>query len=421
MNKQEYMYNLYEALTPFGDEVRQEIIDDYEEHFSMGLSDGKTEEQIIAELGSIDELVDELKGLSSDEKKDKTTNSFEFDAQKFNEKVNEFTKNFATALGSVAASISNGAENLYDKAVNNGTQWGENIVSGISEMGEKVASKSSEIANDFKTGYDKSRNEKETVVPEESSYEGDVKNLLVDMDCGEILTDISKDGAFHVYYKNYGSQAQQLAYKFDYTSSGDTAYVTVKKQGGTSGFFARLSSPKVEVKLEIPENFGSVSIKSGAGNIHVDSVICERFDVKLAAGNFSESDCIIVENTVKLSAGNATIENIKCDNVSVKDLAGNVKISGLAREVSARSNAGNIKVDAEVKEAVYLCSNAGNITAVLKNCDGYSANIRKSVGNVNLEFRGAVTSTKGTGKFVMGDGSVIVECDSSVGNVTVEA
>ena len=44
MNKQEYMYNLFEALRPFDEDVRNEIISDYEEHFADGLANGKTEE-----------------------------------------------------------------------------------------------------------------------------------------------------------------------------------------------------------------------------------------------------------------------------------------------------------------------------------------------------------------------------------------
>ena len=397
MNKQEYMYNLFEALTPFGDEVRQEIVDDYEEHFSMGLSEGKTEEQIVEELGSIDDLVNELKDLSSNEKKAKTGNSFEFDVDKFTEKVNDLSKSFASAFGTLAASFSNGAE--------------------------KVVNKTSELAKDFKTSYDQNRSEAQNATPDEKTGDGDVRNLVAEIDNGEVITDLSSDGAFHVYYKNFGSQAQQLAYKFDYTSSGDTAYVTVKRQPGSTSFFARLSCPKVEVKLEIPENFGKVTIKSGAGNVTVNDVISERFDVKLGAGNVTENNCIIVENTLKLGAGNATINNIKCDTVAVNNHAGNVTVSGLAREVGANSNAGNVTVDAEVKESVTLGSNAGNVTARLKNCDGYSASLRCSLGNTRLVFRDSVTSSKGSGngKFMMGDGSVIVDCSSSVGNVTIEA
>ena len=46
MNKQEYMYNLFEALRPFDEDVRNEIISDYEEHFADGLANGKTEYNI---------------------------------------------------------------------------------------------------------------------------------------------------------------------------------------------------------------------------------------------------------------------------------------------------------------------------------------------------------------------------------------
>ena len=66
MNKQEYMYNLFEALRPFDEDVRNEIISDYEEHFADGLANGKTEEQIVEELGPIDELIAEKESLIMD-------------------------------------------------------------------------------------------------------------------------------------------------------------------------------------------------------------------------------------------------------------------------------------------------------------------------------------------------------------------
>ena len=60
MKKEEYMGALQSALTGFDEELVQEIVSDYEERFRVGLEKGKTEEQIIQELGSIKDLVDEL-------------------------------------------------------------------------------------------------------------------------------------------------------------------------------------------------------------------------------------------------------------------------------------------------------------------------------------------------------------------------
>ena len=67
MNKQQYMAEVAEKIAVFGEDIRDEIVSDYEEHFRMGMAGGKTEEQICAELGSVDELVAELKRLTGQE------------------------------------------------------------------------------------------------------------------------------------------------------------------------------------------------------------------------------------------------------------------------------------------------------------------------------------------------------------------
>lgn len=60
MKKDEYMGALKSALVGFDEELVQEIITDYEERFRVGAERGKTEEQVIRELGSIKDLVEEL-------------------------------------------------------------------------------------------------------------------------------------------------------------------------------------------------------------------------------------------------------------------------------------------------------------------------------------------------------------------------
>lgn len=52
MTKTEFLQELYNHLQPLSANERDEIIQDFEEHFSAGVENGKTEEQICAELGN---------------------------------------------------------------------------------------------------------------------------------------------------------------------------------------------------------------------------------------------------------------------------------------------------------------------------------------------------------------------------------
>lgn len=50
--KQEFMDALRHYLSDFGNGEREEILYDYEEHFRIGMESGKTEDELIKELGS---------------------------------------------------------------------------------------------------------------------------------------------------------------------------------------------------------------------------------------------------------------------------------------------------------------------------------------------------------------------------------
>lgn len=51
MTKIEFLQQLYNLLGVLPAEERDDIIADFEEHFSVGTSEGKSEEQICSELG----------------------------------------------------------------------------------------------------------------------------------------------------------------------------------------------------------------------------------------------------------------------------------------------------------------------------------------------------------------------------------
>ena len=51
MKKMEYLDKLREKLEAFGRELQEEILEDYREHFAEGEKQGKSEEEIIDELG----------------------------------------------------------------------------------------------------------------------------------------------------------------------------------------------------------------------------------------------------------------------------------------------------------------------------------------------------------------------------------
>lgn len=62
MNKKQFLFILQNHLTSITEEEKQELMADYESHFTYGQQNGKTEEQIVLELGDPFELVKEILG-----------------------------------------------------------------------------------------------------------------------------------------------------------------------------------------------------------------------------------------------------------------------------------------------------------------------------------------------------------------------
>lgn len=68
MNKEQFLKTLETSLTTFTEEEKKDILYDYEEHFRMGLENGKTEEVLIEELGIPDDIARQYKGNIETEK-----------------------------------------------------------------------------------------------------------------------------------------------------------------------------------------------------------------------------------------------------------------------------------------------------------------------------------------------------------------
>ncbi|WP_078380016.1 HAAS signaling domain-containing protein [Sutcliffiella halmapala] len=60
MNKKQFLETLDSFLKRMPIEERQDIIHDFEEHFAIGLAEGKSEEQIAASLGSPQQIAKDL-------------------------------------------------------------------------------------------------------------------------------------------------------------------------------------------------------------------------------------------------------------------------------------------------------------------------------------------------------------------------
>lgn len=75
MNKEQFLVELESSLYKLNDEERNDILNDFSEHFDMGLEEGKTEEEIASSLGSPQHIAKELLATHHLEKVKKETSA----------------------------------------------------------------------------------------------------------------------------------------------------------------------------------------------------------------------------------------------------------------------------------------------------------------------------------------------------------
>ena len=64
MTKEKYMNTLRERLNQLNIEGREEILNDFEAHFTLGKQNGHSDEELMASLGSIDEILESYESLN---------------------------------------------------------------------------------------------------------------------------------------------------------------------------------------------------------------------------------------------------------------------------------------------------------------------------------------------------------------------
>lgn len=440
MTKNEYMSKLAEALRDFDAEIREEIISDYEEHFAIGQAEGKGDEEIIAELGSIEELVNELKTFTGDKKAEGKGTAdkfdFSFDTKELEKGLDDVIKGFAGFLGSVAATFTKGAGKfsgeaetvVKDFAQNVGTA-AEKVAGKSTEFAEVVVEKSTAFAKEVADNY-KAAKGTETHTTEAPDNEPDnvsekypcteeCKKVIVETDCGDIIVKKSDDNDFNFAYVNNGTANQQLAYKFDWAQNGDTIKVVCKKRPGATSFFQSLSCPDIKVTVCVPEGLEKIDVITASGDVTVEGIDTESVKINAVSGDAlitGVKNGFIAATTV---SGDANVIGICTTAVNIKSVSGDITVEGTVGSINLGTTSGDIDVKAVEVKDITTNSVSGDAEIELEGIGGYRANLKSVSGELAISYGDETCKYIKSGTYTLGDGSCNVTAGSVSGCVKI--
>ncbi len=363
MTKQEYMKMLQEKLESFGQGLQEEILEDYRQHFAEGEKSGKSAEEIIEELGNIEEMIRELPEEEVPE---------------------EFAKS---------------AMEPVNKA---------------DDAGQKVA--------DHLENTD--RNVRDTEMKRTFSYSGYYKSVVLEGKTANVYVGRSEDDSIHVEYEAKGVRSQ-LNYEYYQYEEDGTFYAGVKRKKGmrdesdnedklvkvtlfghtiiSYGNISNFSSDGQLIKLtvKVPTSVPKLNVKVGSGNVFVSGLEVESFEGSSGSGN------------VKL-------EQFVADRMKAHTGSGNIRLDAAVAEYQLGTGSGNIKVKAVgATERASLGTGSGGVKIELEGIKGMAATVRSGSGSIRLGWNGEEDRKVKNGTYAYGDSSCKINVTTGSGSIKV--
>ncbi|MGN0425270.1 MAG: DUF4097 family beta strand repeat-containing protein [Acetatifactor sp.] len=371
MTRLEYMAALREKLESFNFSLQQEILDDYEQHFAEGLSAGKSEEEIIRELGDIDDMIQEF---SEEERRQ--------DLQVL-EAFSEQTESYD--CGYQGIEIDGLIANVELEKSEDGKLHVDYQNNGSEEMQKRYRFYQYEENNIFHVG-----------VKDMGEEEGGKRIRLFGINVFSGISTGVMNGAIRLKIRIPEGFPQVLIQ----TVSGDVRIAEVN--------VAELSVQTVSGDTDLRHSHsGKLEVQTVSGDVWVEESAGSQVHAKTVSGelewdNFSCDDFCLetISGDIQLNCGN-------CEKVAVTAVSGDVTADNVfGRMLSAKTTSGDVEIDSDFV-SFYLTTASGDIG--LRVC-GNAREVCATTGSGDMDMNLEAVSTEVSAEVRSGE---CVVCNSS--------
>lgn len=352
MTKSEYMNALREKLQHYNRALEMEILEDYEQHFAEGLAEGRREEDIIAELGNIDDMLKEFseedlkQELEIMESQANQSNNYE---QLYRAVVIEGLLADVEITASADDRIRIDYDNCGSKAQKMRYQFYQYERDGVFYAGVKE-----------RKGPDRHEDSAPesiwdvlSVFNQFAGWSGGDIHLNVQIPAGLPAIEIDNtSGDLRIR----GIQTQKLETQ---CISGDLRIedVDCKK------FFGKTQSGDVEVSgiaMQLDEDT-EIEIQTTSGNLAARRISAAKVYLHTSSGDVSTDRLEAGLLKVQTASGEQELVNIACDRADLRSGSGDIDAVNIrGRELNAAAGSGEVELQTDM-EAVEVKTGSGDI------------------------------------------------------------
>jgi len=433
---------LREKLQHYNRALEMEILEDYEQHFAEGLAEGRREEDIIAELGNIDDMLKEFseedlkQEMEIVESQANQSNSYE---QLYRAVVIEGLLADVEVTASADDKIRIDYDNCGSKAQKMRYQFYQYEQDGVFYAGVKE-----------RRGAERRGTEGwASQGPGGFASESGPESIL---DVFAKFTQFSGRSSGDIYL-NVQIPAGIPVIKIDNTS-GDLWIQGIQTQEleaqCTSGelrleevvckkFFGKTQSGDMEISgmaMRLDEDT-EIEAHTASGDLEAREISAARIRLRTASGDVSAQGLKAGKLNIQTASGEQDLKDIACDRTDLRSGSGDIDAGNIrGRELNAQAGSGEVgmHVDTEVLDVktgsgdigleagararrIHMVAGSGEICLDLGRVEGASIVSRSAGGDMNI--RGYEVSGR-TYNTSYGSGSCQVSLITGSGDITVE-
>ena len=333
MTKQEYLEQLQRRLSAYPEDFRQDMLDAFEGHFQEGLSQGRSEEEVMDDLGSIDDVMNNIDVLYDGPKQSSTEDNMQNLRKNLNDLSDTLTRTMKSAAGVVKDSVDH-------------TDWS----SFEGTTGDVVNIKD---GSTFQAVYVK-------------GTDGNVDVELVPSD--------------------------HLAYQFSSRSSlfsPSQAVLSTTFNGSAAGIVVKNGSAKLTVFL--PETMRSAELELSSGNCRGKALSLDRIDIRQQSGDTDLASSKIKDVRLKSVSGDLCIKDSVFENALIQSTSGDIEADSNEGKLHLKTVSGDVDADHSDCSSIEIESISGDIDLDTASDTVYASSFS---GDVDIHQEGSITMIK---------------------------
>lgn len=391
MTKSEYMQALQEKMEKFNRELQMEIVEDYEQHFAEGLAAGRTEDEIIEELGNIEDMISELpekdikQEISIPQSAD---NEKSADSQKYNAVVIDGLVADVHVQNSADGKITMEYHNEGDDAQKKLYRFYQYEENGVFHLGVK-------------------RNDN-------AAYTRQAKRAVKIMLFGR-------------------------SYEINVSSSGDSLDRDISLTVGIPEGMSRVEASTGSGDLEVDGvNVVQLKAHTKSGDLNIRNAKADWMDAKTGSGDLTGEKLKAADLCIQTGSGDMDIMNIEAGNMTCQAGSGYINVNTIrGRRAEFQTGSGDIDFDGDFEEyivrtgsgdvemrvgsrarAVLVETGSGDMDIDLGRVKDPSIKARTGSGECHV-YGADGTRRKVSSRYTVGNGECKVEINTGSGDAEV--